>query len=200
MRENNDRVINEMRCRLREMRHIAGFTQKEVEDATGISQPLLSAFESGRRELGISDILSLCSLYKCSAAFIFGETETQSPELCETSLSKALALEQQLSAPLDENEKKLCDTFIRLYIYKAIRSLYLSNPRHKKSMLFGVTDEQVSKALERSLNDLQGELPARLSVKPACAKRIELGEEYSAALREFISSTEATIDPARDLT
>ena len=191
-----DRTLDEARLRLRDMRSIRGYTQRYVEKRTGIKQPLLSAYESGSRELGLKDILLLCACYECSLSYILGETQMQLPEKQEDiSLDQALSLGQQLAAPLDENEKTLCDTYLRLRIYNVIRALYTSNPRHKSTRLFRVSQQQLQKALAASDEDIERILKGGLSIKPARAGRIELDCEYSAALRAFVKATEDLIAP-----
>lgn len=192
--EKIEAALDEAHLRLKDKRLEKGFTQKEVEKITGISQPLLSAYESGSRELSLRDVFTLCMVYECDASYILGDKPAAlNVPLDENELSSALELEQLLTRPLGEFEQGITDTFIRLYIYKAIRTAYMSNPRHKSSRLFKVSDEQVSIALARSLDELENGLPRLLEGKPSVSKQIELPPDNSAALREFISKTEELI-------
>ncbi|WP_028510595.1 helix-turn-helix transcriptional regulator [Ruminococcus sp. NK3A76] len=191
--------VAEVRQRLRDIRHEKGITQKTVEQKTKIKQSLLSAYESGSRELGLGDILALCEAYECSLAFILGEDKAQPYDADKkTDLSEAADIEQLLAAPLDESEKKLCDTYIKLHIYKVLRELYCANPRHKNTRLFKLSEEQLDAALRRSQSDLENMLPGALSRKKACAKSIELEPEMSAALRAFVGEVEQTASHVPD--
>ena len=199
MSKDVSKALDKVRLRLRGLRLENKLTQKEVEERTGIKQPLLSAFESGSRELGLKDILRLCEAYECSAAYVFGEGAPKAPDVYESRLGDALSLEQQLTAGLDDNEKKLVDTYIRLCIYKALRTAYMANPRHKSTKLFKVSQGQLDKALAMSGGDLDEKLAKNLEIKPAAARRIELDPRFGTALREFIQDTEDLIDPPQDI-
>ena len=195
--EFSDRQLCELHQRLRDKRIERKLTQKYVESKTGIRQSMLSAFESGSREMTLSNILALCELYECSLSYLLGETETECPEKpAAAGLTEALALEQLLTEPLSELERGLCDDYIRLTLYRLIRTLYLSNPRHARSKLFTASGQDADSALDRAADNISS---LNAVIKPSAAKGIELPFEYSAALREFITSTEMLINDTEHL-
>jgi transcriptional regulator with XRE-family HTH domain len=55
--------VEELGIRLKEARKKSGFTQAQVSEITGISQVLLSYYETGKREISLSQLESLASLY-----------------------------------------------------------------------------------------------------------------------------------------
>ena len=56
--------------RLQELRESKGLSQSDLASYLGISQPLLSQIESGNRNLNLSLLDKLCSLYGCSDSYI----------------------------------------------------------------------------------------------------------------------------------
>lgn len=58
--------------KLKKARERAGYTQKQVEDLTGITQPILSRIERGDREPSIENLCTLIDFYEVSADWILG--------------------------------------------------------------------------------------------------------------------------------
>lgn len=58
--------------RLKAAREEAGYTQKQVEDITQISQSKLSHYETGKREPDIETIGTLADFYCVSTDWLFG--------------------------------------------------------------------------------------------------------------------------------
>lgn len=69
--------------KLREARKEAGYTQKYVEECTGISQSILAYLETGKREPSIENLGTLIDFYGINANWLLGtgtpkfETESQ---------------------------------------------------------------------------------------------------------------------------
>jgi len=61
--------------KLKEVRERNGFTQAEVEKATGIKRELLSYYENGRREIDIATLEKLASFYGYSIEYFIKNTE-----------------------------------------------------------------------------------------------------------------------------
>ena len=61
--------------RLQELRESKGLSQSDLANYLGISQPLLSQIESGNRNLNLSLIDKLCSLYGCSDSYILCKSD-----------------------------------------------------------------------------------------------------------------------------
>jgi len=58
--------------RLKKARKLSGFTQKEVEQETNISQSRLAKFENGKTEPDIKTIGTLAEFYGVSIDWLFG--------------------------------------------------------------------------------------------------------------------------------
>jgi len=58
--------------KLKKARTDAGYTQKQVEEITGISQAILSNMENGNREPSIENLGTLIDFYEVSADWILG--------------------------------------------------------------------------------------------------------------------------------
>jgi transcriptional regulator with XRE-family HTH domain len=58
--------------RLRELREDHDKTQKEIADLLGIEQTVYSRYETGRNEMKIFHLISLCEYYGVSADYILG--------------------------------------------------------------------------------------------------------------------------------
>ena len=190
-----EETIHEARLRLKDMRLSLKMTQTAVSQKTGISQPMISAFEAGKRDLGLGDILRLCKCYNCDISYILGG-EPKAFELDrekEINIQNGLIAEQLLSRPLREVECGYSDSFLILCIYKAIRTLYMSNPRHKATRLFTVSEQMLDAALSDSEERLESELPGLLDAHPGLAGKVEPDPEYAALLREFVRAAEGYI-------
>ena len=61
--------------RLHELRESKGLSQSDLASYLGISQPLLSQIESGNRNLNLSLLDKLCSLYGCSDSYILCKSD-----------------------------------------------------------------------------------------------------------------------------
>lgn len=58
--------------KIKKARIDAGYTQKQIEEITGISQSILSKIESGDREPSIENLCTLIDFYEVSADWILG--------------------------------------------------------------------------------------------------------------------------------
>ncbi len=58
--------------KIKKAREEAGYTQKQVEEMTGITQPLLSKMEKGIREPSLENMGILIDFYEVSADWILG--------------------------------------------------------------------------------------------------------------------------------
>ena len=193
-----DKLLYEVRLRLKEQRRIKRYTQTEVEEKTGIKQSLLSAFETGSRDLSMHDILALCSAYEYDPSRLFArEPAAQAQDVRpENGLYEALFLEQKLTEPLRQYDVGFGDAYLKLCIYKAIRIHYMLNPYHKNTKLFEVSDAQVEKALEKVSSDMEFTFTNMIKATSAVIKRLELAPEYGAQLRAFIKAAEDEIRSA----
>lgn len=58
--------------RLKDLRLSNGYTQQQIAFILHIRQEQYSKYESGKRELPIKHLISLCCLYRVSADYILG--------------------------------------------------------------------------------------------------------------------------------
>ena len=58
--------------RLKELRIKSGFTQEQIAFILHTRQEQYSKYESGKRELPIRHLITLCCLYKVSSDYILG--------------------------------------------------------------------------------------------------------------------------------
>lgn len=61
--------------RLQELRESKNLSQSDLANYLGISQPLLSQIEAGNRNLNLSLLDKLCSLFCCSKDYLLCKTD-----------------------------------------------------------------------------------------------------------------------------
>ena len=192
--ERIDAKISEARLRLWQGRDKSGLSQTEAAEAAGLSQPLISAFESGSRNISLKDLLILCQLYGLDVSYVFDEKPAEPESLAISKyLERGLSIEQELSAPVKGISKGIAETFLALNVYKVIRLLYMQNPHHSGTRLFNVSVQQLEKAIAKSTDDLENKLTGLIALHPASAKKIDPCEQSLAALRDFIKEIEDII-------
>ena len=62
--------------RIRDLREDNDKTQQEVADYLGTSQTMYARYERGANELPIRHLIKLCKLYKVSADYILGISDS----------------------------------------------------------------------------------------------------------------------------
>ena len=65
--------------RIRDLREDHDMTQQEIADLLGTSQTMYARYERGANEMPIHHLITLCRLYKVSADYILGFTDTLHP-------------------------------------------------------------------------------------------------------------------------
>ena len=65
---------------LSQLRHEAGYSQRQASVDLGVSQALLSHYENGAREPKLDFIVKACNYYDVSADYILGRTDERSGE------------------------------------------------------------------------------------------------------------------------
>jgi transcriptional regulator with XRE-family HTH domain len=69
-------TMEQVRTRLLEARKKAGYTQQQAAEAIGLSRASsLSDLETGRNEISLRHLLSLCALYGVAASSLFSQAE-----------------------------------------------------------------------------------------------------------------------------
>ncbi|WP_074792244.1 helix-turn-helix domain-containing protein [Pseudobutyrivibrio ruminis] len=63
--------------RIRDLREDSDYTQEYVASVLGISQTMYARYERGANELPIRHLIELCKLYKISADYILGLSDTK---------------------------------------------------------------------------------------------------------------------------
>lgn len=63
--------------RIRDLREDSDYTQEYVASVLGTSQTMYARYERGANELPIRHLIELCNLYKISADYILGLSDTK---------------------------------------------------------------------------------------------------------------------------
>ena len=90
-----ERTFHETLAALRKAR---GKSQRQVAAELGISQALLSHYENGAREPGLSFVCRVCEYYGVTADYLLGRTETPlalTPEAARDFLTRLRALTER---------------------------------------------------------------------------------------------------------
>lgn len=75
-------MIKDLNSKLKKLRQLNNYSQKEVALKLGISPSIISGYETGERTPSIEILLSLSYLYKCSTDYLLGkDTKEPSPSL-----------------------------------------------------------------------------------------------------------------------
>ena len=80
------------------LRKARGKSQRQVAAELGISQALLSHYENGAREPGLSFVCRVCEYYGVTADYLLGRTETPlalTPEAARDFLTRLRALTER---------------------------------------------------------------------------------------------------------
>ncbi len=62
--------------RIKDLREDNDLTQQKVAEVLGTSQTMYARYERGANELPVHHLIALCKLYKVSADYILGLTDT----------------------------------------------------------------------------------------------------------------------------
>ena len=65
--------------RLKEIRTQNKKTQEEIGNVLGITKQQYQLYESGKREIKVNQIITLCQYYNISPEYILGFTDEQKP-------------------------------------------------------------------------------------------------------------------------
>ena len=81
-------MIKELPERLKNLRTLHNYSQKDVATKLNVSPSIVSAYETGERTPSTENILALSHLYKCSTDYLLGKsTDTPNVILDTTGLS-----------------------------------------------------------------------------------------------------------------
>ena len=157
------------------LRQERGESQRQAAAALGISQALLSHYENGVREPGLSFVVKACDYYNVSADFLLGRTLSRdgttildADTLYDASTERDNILRGSVLATLSKkllvnsvgvlfdllgklNDKraiKAAANFLSVAIYQMYRDLYRFNPEHNDDF-FSVPDQQFVAGLPR---------------------------------------------------
>ena len=70
-------MIKDLPEKLKDLRIMNHFSQKEVATKLGISPSIVSGYETGERTPSTENLLSLSYLYKCSTDYLLGKSFEQ---------------------------------------------------------------------------------------------------------------------------
>ena len=74
-------MIKELPAKLKELRLLNNYSQKEVAKKLGISPSIISGYETGERTPSTEILLALSYLYKCTTDYLLGRATTDTPSI-----------------------------------------------------------------------------------------------------------------------
>lgn len=77
-------MIKELPAKLKELRLLNNYSQKEVAKKLGISPSIVSGYETGERTPSTEILLALSYLYKCSTDYLLGRTTDTPSTILDT--------------------------------------------------------------------------------------------------------------------
>jgi len=78
-------MIKKLPERLKELRTLHNYSQKDVATKLNVSPSIVSAYETGERTPSTDNILALSHLYKCSTDYLLGKSTTAPNVTLDTS-------------------------------------------------------------------------------------------------------------------
>ncbi|MCF0137031.1 MAG: helix-turn-helix transcriptional regulator [Oscillospiraceae bacterium] len=92
---------------LSELRHRSGLSQRKAASDLGISQALLSHYENGAREPGLSFVCKVCDYYNVTADYLLGRSMNptgsgSSAEVARAFIGELRILANKAEAALEE--------------------------------------------------------------------------------------------------
>lgn len=195
--DNNQQYMTEVGERLRGVRILKGITQKQAAEATGISQPFLSALERGQKTVCTAQLISLIRYYKVPYDMIFGSEQNDyslhdfpsggSSELCIELMSLLVGKSRSQALATGTNN---C---LKLVVYMIIRTIYRENPRNSDK-LFSVDYDEALRLVESILIASPTNIARFIrSSRTINSQNFELPPEKNPELRSFISECEYMI-------
>ena len=129
-------------------------SQKEAAEALGVSQALLSHYEKGIRECGLSFVVKAADYYNVSCDYLLGRTAERQYDIAELSADAAVITKQNAASLINQRlldntssiifdclskvgNRKLTRTvagYFMLCCYKVFRLLYRSNAANPDGM------------------------------------------------------------------
>ncbi len=178
--------------RLLTARKKSGLTQSQTAQISGLSQKTISRLENNRAVLTVSQLLKLAAAYEISPMQLLGGRDNF--DNAQTDISQyenipsvmLLILLAQGAAP--DGQEDLAVRFVDICVYHMLRTLYASNP-HNSERIFSLDKDKASRACERIFSH-EPELIAALIKADKRSSALEIPQEYSPALREFIRRCE----------
>ena len=204
------------------LRQERGVSQRNAAQALGISQALLSHYENGIREPGLSFVVKACDYYAVSADFILGRTLSRdgttisTEELYDASLEKDNVLRGSVLATLSKkllvnSIGVLFDLLSRLgsreavlavsdllstAVYKIFRTIYQSNPDNHPDF-FSVSQTDFSAGLADA--DMLCSQAALMEALDSCKKEdllslsnAELAQAYPGTYQSLLQIVHTT--------
>ena len=78
-------MIKELPKRLKDLRTLHNYSQRDVANKLNISPSIVSAYETGERTPSTENILALSHLYKCTTDYLLGKSSTAPNVILDTS-------------------------------------------------------------------------------------------------------------------
>ena len=192
MNESNGK-LEEIGENLRRIRVSKGLTQKQVSDATEITQPCLSEIERGKRPSSVLNILKLIEFYNADYEEIFGSIEKKPLKAVDEKELTAFSLMKDFLSEADNGElSQGGDIFLKLCIYYFIRRLYRINP-HNTDVPFKIPAEESEKKIREIFDETPSQLSAYAEHGRIRKNMLEPKAENSRLFRQFIEECEEII-------
>lgn len=185
------------------LRKEQGITQKKAAQELGVSQALLSHYEKGIRECGLSFVVKIADFYNVSCDYLLGRSPDRSgltlniedipapeatakkdghfrgsvlPTLNRKLISNSLnILYDKLNACPDKTLVTEISTYFMLSVYKMFRLLYASSPQNASNM-FSIPDSLWAGYSNAAMDIAQSNVSAVLKGQPV---------NGSAAIKDF---------------
>lgn len=190
----NQQYMKEVGERLRGVRVLKGITQRQAAEATGITQPFLSALERGQKSACTAQLISLIRYYKVPYDMVFGSEQKDyslhdfpsggSSEICIELLSLLVGNSRSQALVTGTNN---C---LKLVVYMIFRTIYRENPRNSDK-LFSVDYDEALKLVESILLSSPTNIARFIrSSHTINTQNFELPPERNPELRSFINECE----------
>ena len=101
--------------RLKELRKNTGYTQKEIAEHIGTSQPSYQNWEKGSRKPSRETIQKLADFFNVSTDYLLGQTDIPNSTLeadIDTALDNSVAYD---GTPITDNDREIIKDFLKDY-------------------------------------------------------------------------------------
>lgn len=189
-------MTNTFAIRLTELRKHRGASQKEVAQALGISQALLSHYEKGIRECGLDFLLKAASYYDVSCDYLLGRVDTRrqfhadfedgdiefDSEFRTSTIFRASTMLHDLLTALDSAKGTQAKNYFALCVYQLVVSAVKADYLPKSWITLppesaGVICKAKTETIKNSIIAEQSPKPNKNISEPLCLKTVIASSE-----------------------